>query len=238
LSDLVIALDADDTLWHNEPLFTRAQERFRAILARYPGVVPTDADLYARESRNIRYFGYGSKGFALSLIETAIEVTDGEIVGRDVQAIVDIAKEILDSPLELLDGAAEVVAMLARSYRLLLVTKGDALEQESKGARSGLAECFTAVEIVGEKDEATYQRVFARHNLDVARVLMVGNSLRSDVLPVIRLGGLAAHVPYPTTWLHEVVPPEEAAEHRYFELDSLRDLPSLVARIASETARS
>ena len=236
MSDLIIALDADDTLWHTEPLFVRAQERFRAILARYPGAAPTDADLYARESRNIRYFGYGSKGFVLSLIETAVELTNGEIVGRDIQEIVDLAKEILDTPLELLEGATEVVEALAPTHRLLLITKGDALEQEGKVARSGLAEHFTAVEVVGEKDEAAYRRVFARHRFDVSRVLMVGNSLRSDVLPVVRLGGMAAHVPYPTTWLHEVVAAEEAAEHPYFELASLRDLPALVARLDAEAA--
>lgn len=238
LSDLVIALDADDTLWHNEPKFIRAQARFREILARYPGAELTEADLYARESRNMRYFGYGTKGFALSLIETAIEVTDGAIAGRDIQAIVDLAKEMLDAPLELLADAPEVVETLARSHRLLLITKGDALEQEAKVARSGLAARFTAVEIVSEKDEATYRRLFARHDIDVGNVLMVGNSLRSDVLPVVKLGGLAAHVPYPMTWLHEVVSPDEAAGHRYFELEGLRDLPALVARLDSaETGR-
>jgi putative hydrolase of the HAD superfamily len=236
-ADLVVALDADDTLWHNEPLFQRAQQRFGEILASYPTKSWTTDDLYEREKHNLQFFGYGSKGFALSLIETAIQLTEGEIVGRDVQAIIDLAKEILQTPVRLLDGVGEVIPRLAARHRLMLVTKGDLLEQEAKIARSGLASHFSFVEIVSEKDSDTYRRLFARYGLDPRRVVMVGNSLRSDVLPIVALGGHAVHIPYETTWAHEVVGAAEVAGRAYHELASIAELPDFVARLAARADR-
>ena len=226
----VVGLDGDDTLWHNESVFAATHERFRAMVERYaPGAV-IDAQLLATERRNLELFGYGVKGFALSLIETAITVTDGRIGAHDVARIVDWAKDMLRQPVDLLEGAAETVADLAARYRLVLITKGDFFHQESKVARSGLAEHFDVVEIVAEKDVASYRRVLARAGVDPATFVMVGNSLRSDVLPVLDVGGRAVHIPYHLTWEHERVADHDHDGRRYTELGDIRELPALLAR--------
>jgi len=230
----VIVFDADDTLWHSEPLYRHVESRLLEMVSRYGEGAWTSDDVYAVEKCNLEYFGYGAKGFALSLIETAIELTRGEVRGRDVQTIIDMVKEMMRSPVQLLEHAGEVVARLSESHRLMLLTKGDLFEQEAKIARSGLAERFGIVEIVSDKTTDVYRAVFARHGLDARRVLMVGNSLRSDILPVVELGGYGAHIPYPTTWVHELVPPEALAGRDYFELESLAQLPDLVERLERE----
>lgn len=224
-----IAFDGDDTLWHNESLFSMTQERFRAVLTAHAGgMAPADLDrrLLEAETRNLRYFGYGIKGFVLSMIETAVEVTEGSIPARDIRDLIDFGKAMLEHPVELLDGVAEVVGRLAAERPLLLITKGDLFDQESKVARSGLADHFRAVEVVSEKDPATYARVLARHGIAPARFLMVGNSVRSDILPVLALGAQAVHIPYHLTWAHEEA---EAPAEGYRRLDSLHGLPALLA---------
>lgn len=222
-----IAFDGDDTLWHNESLFSMTQDRFRALLAGHaadPAAI--DRRLLEAERANLRFYGYGIKGFVLSMIETAVDLTDGRIGGREIQSLVDFGKAMLEHPVELLDGVAEVIGTLASSHRLLLITKGDLFDQESKIARSGLAERFHAVEIVSEKDPQTYRRVLRRHGVDPARFVMIGNSVRSDVLPALEIGGHAVHVPYHLTWAHEEAePPAE----NYRRIDSVRDLPPLLA---------
>src|SRR5581483_10583356 len=206
----LVTFDADDTLWHNEPIFLETQRRFRKIL-KLPDSKNVDERLYAAELKNIRHFGYGIKGFALSMIETAIEMTKGKISGRDIQKIVELAREMTTAPIELLDGARETVQRLAGAFDLMIITKGDLFDQESKIARSGLGDHFKHIEIVSEKNTDVYRTIMSKHRLDPQRFLMVGNSIKSDILPVIEAGGRAVHVPYHTTWVHEQVSDYDAA---------------------------
>jgi putative hydrolase of the HAD superfamily len=227
----VVAIDADDTLWHNETLFALTQERFRALVGPWADVDPGHLDdrLLAVEKQNLTHFGYGIKGFTLSLIETAIEVTDGRIPASAIQTLIDRAREMVAHPVELLAGAREAVEELTGTYRVVLMTKGDLMDQESKVARSGLADLFERVEIVSEKDERTYRRVVASCGVEPDRFLMAGNSLRSDVLPVVAIGGTGVHIPYAITWAHEVV--EVAEPGGWWTLDDIAGLPALVARL-------
>ena len=227
----LVGLDADDTLWHNEPLFTSRREQFCAMLTRYaPDGVPDD-QLYAVEMRNLRHFGYGVKGFVLSMIETAIEITGGRIESRDVQQIIDWGREMLASPIELLDGVAEAVARLADDYTIVLVTKGDLLDQESKLARSGLGPLFAGIEIVSEKNAGVYRRIMSRYAVAPRRFAMVGNSLRSDILPALEAGAHAVYVPYVMSWIHERVADEALVGATYHEIPHIRELPPLLARL-------
>jgi putative hydrolase of the HAD superfamily len=231
----VIALDGDDTLWHSEYLFVDTQDRFRDLVRPY--VELDDAALDARlldvERRNLPVFGYGVKAFTLSLVETAIEVTEGRIPGAALQGVLDLGKVLIDHPVELLDGVREAVDVLTNTYRVMVITKGDLLHQETKVARSGLAELFWRVEVVSEKDEDTYRRVLQRHGIDVATFVMVGNSVRSDVLPVLALGGRAVHVPYSVTWALEHAEPDPDV-HDFPVLSSLAELPACVESMAQE----
>jgi putative hydrolase of the HAD superfamily len=224
-----VAFDGDDTLWHNETLFTITQARFAELLDPY-GPFPDLADrLVATEKRNLAAFGYGIKGFVLSMIETAIEVTDGRVRAIDVQGIIDAGKAMREHPVELLDGVREVVeGLVGGPRRLLVITKGDLFDQESKLAGSGLADLFDAIEIVSEKDPATYRRILTRHAIDPASFLMVGNSLRSDVLPVVEVGARAVHVPYEVTWALEHVEPVEGGRPGVWELSDIAGLPALL----------
>jgi putative hydrolase of the HAD superfamily len=201
---LVIGLDGDDTLWRNEEHFAVSQEMFRSLLLPY---VESDYDLDGRlaanEKANLELFGYGVKGFTLSMVETAIEVTGGRITAGEIQKLLDRGKEMLATPVELLPGVAEAVTTLSERYPLILVTKGDLFNQEQKLARSGLGEHFWRIEIVSEKDPDTYRRILARDSIDPADFVMVGNSVRSDVLPVLAIGARAVHVPAELTWVHE-----------------------------------
>ncbi len=225
----VIGLDGDDTLWHSEQLFVDTQVAFRELLAPYVDLDEDalDARLVEVERRNLPSFGYGVKAFTLSLLETAIEVPKGEIPSTDLQSILDLGKVLLDHPVQLLDGVAEAVDALTDRYRVMLVTKGDLIHQESKVARSGLHELFWRVEIVSEKDEACYQRMLDRDHIDPATFVMVGNSVRSDVLPVLAIGGRAVHVPYHVTWALEQVEPD--ATHDFPVLPSIAELPACIA---------
>lgn len=224
----VVALDGDDTLWHSENQFVMTQDRFKALLEGHADPDELDARLMAHERENLQVFGYGVKGFTLSMIETAIEVTDGRIDTSVIQDIIIGAKEMLKHPVELLDGVAETVAALVKDHRVMIITKGDLFHQESKVARSGLAEDMWQVEIVAEKDEPTYQRIFDRYGIDPASFVMVGNSVKSDILPVLALGGRAVHIEYELTWEMELADADKS-HAGYAELDSIRDLPALLA---------
>ena len=226
----VVAFDGDDTLWHSESHFVDAHHRFVALVEPYvddPRRI--DEQVIATERHNLALYGYGSKAFTLSLIETAITLTNGRITAREISTILDLGKRLLDHPIELLEGVEEVVdEMAATGRRLIIVTKGDLFHQEAKVAGSGLADRFERVEIVSEKDVPTYRRVIAATGVDPGRFFMIGNSVRSDVLPVVELGGHAAHLPYTYTWEFEHVPDADAARHGFHELTSIRELPALV----------
>ena len=226
----VVALDGDDTLWHSERLFVDTQDQFRDLLRPHVDLTGAalDAHLLAVERRNLPRLGYGVKAFTLSLIETAIEVTEGRIPGGDLQSILDLGKQLLDHPVDLLDGVREAVDTLTDRYRVMVITKGDLLHQESKVVRSGLDELFWRVEIVSEKDDATYQRVLDRQNIDPATFVMVGNSVRSDVLPVLAIGGRAVHIPYAVTWAIEYAE-ADPEQHGFPVLDSITQLADCLA---------
>lgn len=223
----VIGLDADDTLWQNESFFADAQATFAEILAPWGGD-DTLARHDATERRNLELFGYGVKGYTLSMIETALEVSDGRIGGREVSALLELGKEMLRHPVDLLPGVPETVAALADSYRLVLITKGDLNHQEQKIARSGLADRFERVEIVTEKDEATYRSILGRVGVPPESFCMVGNSVRSDVLPVVAIGGRAVHIPHEITWSHEEV---DEPGPDFTTLATLRELPGWLAKL-------
>lgn len=222
-----VGLDADDTLWHNETIFRLTQDRFRALMADVAPVDVLDARLAEIEKRNLALYGYGVKGFTLSCLETAMELTNNEPPGRLVADILAAGREMLAHPVEPLPGVDQALAELSEHYRLVLITKGDLLHQEQKLAASGLGDLFAAVEIVSEKDASTYERVFARHGTGAAQGVMCGNSMRSDILPALEAGAYAAHVPYPLIWAHEVADAPNG-HPRFAELASISELPGWV----------
>ena len=226
-----VLLDGDDTLWHNEPLFAEMTTRFLALLAPYHSAAWIQERLYETEVRNLRHYGYGIKSFVLSMIETAIELTEGRIGGAEIKVVLDFGKEMLEAPVSLLDHVEDAVVRLAGSYRLMLVTKGDLFDQESKIARSGLADYFDAIEIVAEKSVSTYQAIASRHRVKFDTAVMVGDSLKSDILPVATLGGNAIHIPYGTTWQHEVVGEEILSAYEYQTAPSMREVPALIGEL-------
>ena len=225
----LIAFDADDTLWDNEVYFETAKDRFKHLLAPDCDPTWTERELDETEMRNLSHFGYGGKGFTLSMIETALDLTKGAVTGQQIRQILDYGKELLQMPIEPLPHVEEVLTHLSQTHPLMLLTKGDLFDQEAKIARSGLADHFTYIEIVSEKDEATYAALLQRHGIQPADFCMVGNSLKSDILPVVALGGHAVYVPYYTTWLHERVEPSEAERQQYHQIAHLGELPRLLA---------
>ncbi|MEY4982691.1 MAG: hypothetical protein RIR62_957 [Pseudomonadota bacterium] len=225
-----IGLDADDTLWQNEAFFRLTQDRFTALLADHAAPDHLHDRLLEAERRNIGHYGFGVKGFTLSMIETAIEVTEGRVPARVIAEIMAAGREMLEHPIELLPHARATVERLADSHRLVLVTKGDLLDQERKLAQSGLGDLFHAVEIVSDKTAPVYAAIFARHGDGAERGLMAGNSLKSDVLPVIAAGGIGVHVPHGLTWALEAADPPKG-HARFFELPDLGGLPDLVVSL-------
>jgi len=232
----VIAFDADDTLWHNERLYADAQARFGRLLAHYHDAEWIAARLYATEMRNLAHFGYGIKAFALSMIETAVELTEGRIAGADIQRIIDIAREMLTAEVVLLDGVDATLATLAERYPLMVITKGDLRDQEVKIARSGLGARFRHVEVVSDKTLVEYEAVLRRHRLRPERFLMVGNSLRSDILPVLELGAQAVYIPYSLTWAHESAEPPSTDRRGFHQLVAIGELPDLLAQLERRPA--
>ena len=195
-----------------------------------------EAHVNRTELANLEYYGYGVSSFVLSLIETAIDLTGGRIAGSDLRDLIRLAKHMLTEEVEVFAGARDALTTLAASYPLMLVTKGDLLHQTSKLERSGLRDCFRFVEVVSHKTAATYAAICSRHGVDPGRFLMVGNSLRSDVLPVIEMGGWAVHIPAALSWSHEHADAPDGAIHRYFELAALEGLVNLVEAIDRGTA--
>ena len=226
-----IAFDADDTLWHTESLFVDIQEQFKELLAHYHSPEWIDQRLLAVEKRNLEYFGYGVKGFTLSMIETAIELTEGRIEGHEIQKIIDFAKAMLTSPVEVLDGVEKTILTLKKTYSLMIITKGDLFDQESKIARSGLADHFTHIEIVSEKTSEVYRAILEKYQIPPEQFLMVGNSMKSDILPVLAIGGKGVHIPYQITWEHEKVSETEKAQAEYFQLGNIGELTGFVEKL-------
>ncbi|QKG52124.1 HAD family hydrolase [Hymenobacter sp. BRD67] len=226
---LLIAFDADDTLWPNQPHFDRVEATFFSILARCGDPAALHARLYAIQRHNMQYYGYGAKALTLSMIETAIQLTNGAVTATEMQQILDLGKELLRFSIELLPGVAEVLpALRQRGHHLMLLTKGDLFDQEAKLARSGLGELFDHVEIVSEKDPATYRRLFRRYRATPESFVMIGNSLKSDILPVAGLGYRAIHVPYHANWIHEHVPEAELAGVQFEQVASLAEVLALL----------
>lgn len=196
----VIGFDADDTLWHSETFFAITEDRFRALLAPWCAAEEVTSRFLDRERSNLALFGYGIKGFTLSMIETAIEASEGAIPIGAIQQIIDWGKEMLAHPVDLIDGVEATLDAVGPRYRIVLLTKGDLFHQESKIAESGLADRFDAIEVMAEKDPATYRRFLDTIGVEPSEFLMIGNSARSDVLPIIEIGGQAIQVPYAITW--------------------------------------
>ncbi len=230
----LIAFDADDTLWHNELLYERTQTRLTELLSDYAAEETVIQQLYQTEMQNLEYYGYGIKSFTLSMIEMAVEISQGTISGSQVEQIIGFAKEMLTSEVQLLDHVAETVEALSRSYKLMVLTKGDLRDQQWKLSHSGLGDYFHYVEIVSDKGEQTYTALLKKYGITPRRFLMVGNSLRSDVLPVVAIGGQAVHVPYHLTWQHEIVDSVAIEQNGYYELEHLGQLPGLLTNISSE----
>lgn len=201
----LVGFDGDDTLWKSEDYYRLAEEAFESILGHYIDLhdANTAQHLLAVERRNLKVFGYGVKGMTLSMIEAAIELTDAAISASHLQQIVEIGRRTLQHPVEVMEGVRDAVAAIAAQFPVVLITKGDLFHQEQKIALSGLRDLFPRIEIVSEKDQATYERVLAEFDLGSERFVMIGNSLRSDIEPVIALGGWGVHAPYAVTWAHE-----------------------------------
>ncbi len=225
-----VAFDADDTLWANEDHFVSAQAQYQAILAPYRA--DWDAqELYETEQRNLAYFGYGIKGFLLSMIETAIQITDGAVSSREIGQIIDIGRAMVHAPLDLLPDVADVIPSLAPHFHLMIITKGDLFDQEAKIARSGLADYFRHIEVVSDKTPAAYERILRRYDINPQEFVMIGNSVRSDILPVVDIGGYAVHVPYHLTWQHEHVD-VSGNDHRWHVCQNLKDVDTWLRRVA------
>lgn len=219
----VIAFDADDTLWVNEPYFREAEDKFSELLEDYLPMHTANRALLRIEIENLKYYGYGVKSFMLSMVEAALEISDKTIGIDAIEKILQIGKDMLEKPVILLDGVEDVLKALKGKYKLVMATKGDLLDQERKLEKSGLAEYFHHIEIVSEKKEPNYEKLIAHLDIPAHQFLMIGNSLKSDVLPVLNIGAYGYHVPYHTTWEHEKV--DLKIDHPKFkELGNIREL--------------
>jgi putative hydrolase of the HAD superfamily len=231
----LVGFDADDTLWHSEGYFRAAHDAFERIVGNYIDLA--DSRLHERllevEQRNIKLFGYGAKGMTLSMIEAAVALTHERISATDIHRIVQLGKQVLCHPVELLPGVREAVEAVAARWPLVLITKGDLFHQEAKIAACGLADLFPRVEIVSEKDTASYARVLAECGVAAQHFVMVGNSLRSDIAPVLALGGWGVHVPYHVTWAHELEADVAADAPRLAVVASAAEVPETIARMGS-----
>jgi len=227
----VIAFDADDTLWHTEHLYSKAKRKLAALLERYTDTSTLDTSLDTTEIGNLDVYGYGVKSFTLSMIETAVTLTEGRITGDEILQIVEVAKAMLTAEVRLLDHVDETLSVLSATHPLMVITKGDASEQVPKLARAGLLDTFPYVEVVGNKTAEGYRRLLAKHAIVPKRFLMVGNSLKSDILPVLALGGTGVYVPSDVLWAHEHVDHPPTDHPRYYELAHIGELPALVRQL-------
>jgi putative hydrolase of the HAD superfamily len=225
-----IGFDADDTLWHNERVFKLTEARFRELLSDHAEAGLVSSTLLEAEKRNLKFYGFGIKGFTLSMIETAIEVTGGKAPASVIAEILAAGREMLTHPVETLPEVPETLASLAGRYRLILVTKGDLFDQERKLAQSGLGDMFDGVEIVSDKTADTYRRVFSRHGNGPTSAMMIGNSLKSDVVPALQAGSWGIHIPHELTWVLEHAE-EPIDAPRYRRVGHLGEVPRIAAEI-------
>jgi len=217
-----IGFDADDTLWVNETYFRETEEKFAALLSAYETKNKIDQELFKLEMKNLGLYGYGIKGFVLSMVESALALSNNTIPQATLVEILNMGKTMIEHPVELLDGVEEVLEKLVDKYRLIVLTKGDLLDQERKLHRSGLSKYFHHVEVLSDKKEANYANLLSHLNIGVDEFLMVGNSLKSDVMPILNIGAKAVHIPFHTTWAHEMIPEKEVEGH--LKLTHIRDL--------------
>jgi putative hydrolase of the HAD superfamily len=220
----VIGFDADDTLWINETYFREAEKDFSKLLSRYETVNKIDQELYKKEIKNLEIYGYGVKGFVLSMIEMAVEISNHNVSNKTIEAILNIGKDMINKPVILLKGVENVLNILSKEYRLILVTKGDLLDQERKLNKSGLIDYFHHIEVVSDKKEENYLKLLTHLDIIPSEFLMVGNSLKSDVLPLINIGAHSMHVPFHTTWIHEDVSDIEQTTNNYLTVKNLSDI--------------
>jgi putative hydrolase of the HAD superfamily len=219
----VIAFDADDTLWVNEPYFRATEEQFFKLLGEYASQRDLERELLKSEIDNLPLYGYGIKGFVLSMMETALKITGNRVSPLVIDRIIALGKEMLNMPIELLDGVEEVLEALKGKYRLVVATKGDLLDQERKLRKSGIAHYFHHIEIMSEKDDANYTKLIRHLDVQSHELMMIGNSLKSDILPVLSVGAYGVHVPYHITWAHEHI--EQAIEDDKFRsVEQIRDV--------------
>jgi putative hydrolase of the HAD superfamily len=223
----VIAFDADDTLWVNEPYFQQTEKKFCALLENYMPQHSISRELLKIEIDNLGLYGYGVKGFILSMIEAALKITGNTLSNEAISKILEYGKDLLNEPIELLEGVEEILTVLKDNYRLVVATKGDLLDQERKLKKSGLSHYFHHIEIMSDKQEADYQKLIRHLDIQSSEFMMIGNSVKSDVLPVLNIGGYSIHVPYHTTWAHEQV--EANLDHENFmHVESLLDVLDLI----------
>ncbi|MBO0331816.1 HAD family hydrolase [[Muricauda] lutisoli] len=218
-----IGFDADDTLWVNETYFRDTEEKFAELLENYETKNKIDQELFKMEMDNLDIYGYGIKGFMLSMIESALDLSNNKVSQETIGEIVKLGKRMISHPVELLDGVEEVLSKLMGKYRLIVLTKGDLLDQERKLEKSGLSKYFHHVEVLSDKKEINYKNLLDHLNIDVNEFLMIGNSLKSDVLPILNIGAKAVHVPFHTTWAHEMVGEDEMVNN-HLKLNSLKDI--------------
>jgi putative hydrolase of the HAD superfamily len=224
----VIAFDADDTLWVNETYFREAEGKFAKLLSTYETPNKIDQELFKTEIKNLDLYGYGVKGFMLSMVECALEISNYNLNPKLLEEILNIGKEMLLKPIDLLDGVEEVLKSLYGKYKLIVATKGDLLDQERKLEKSGLLQYFHHIEVMSEKKEKDYQKLIKHLDIETNELLMIGNSLKSDVLPLINIGASAIHVPFHTTWAHEEVSDFEQKNVNYKTINNLKELVSIL----------
>jgi len=224
----VIGFDADDTLWVNETYFRDAEKQFALLLSKYETLNKIDQELFKKEIDNLPLYGYGIKGFVLSMVEMALELSNNSVPNKTIQAILDIGKDMLNKPVELLDGVEEVLKNLSGKYKLILATKGDLLDQQRKLEKYGLTDYFHHIEVLIDKQESNYSKLLNHLEIKPSEFLMIGNSLKSDVLPLLNIKAHAIHVPFHTTWVHEQVDQKETNGKSYRTAASLLDILPLL----------
>jgi putative hydrolase of the HAD superfamily len=224
----VIGFDADDTLWVNETYFREAEVEFGKLLFEYETLNKIDQELFKKEIDNLPLYGYGIKAFVLSMVESALEQSNYNIPTKRIQEILNIGKDMLNKPVELLDGVEDVLKNLSKKYRLILATKGDLLDQERKLEKSGLIKYFHHIEVLSDKKETNYSKLLNHLDIKPSEFLMIGNSLKSDVLPLVNIKAHAIHVPFHTTWAHEQVTEKETNGKAYKTISSLREVLNLL----------